>query len=106
MSRSEIAQNIGESTQGKLTHWRSEFNWKLGVNWRQQFGIRAILTVSYGWDCKWNTDGLSPRNGVGTTRNQRTYASTRSCGSTAVQQAAPARYRSPVTINGAFQVLK
>ncbi len=30
MSRREMAQSIGESTHGKVTHWQADFNRKLG----------------------------------------------------------------------------
>ena len=47
MSRSELAQSIDESTQGKVTHRQGEFNRKLGRDAALEWHINTLLTVCY-----------------------------------------------------------
>jgi hypothetical protein len=42
MSRSEIAQSIDESTQGKVTHQLGDFNRKLGRDEMRNLTIRTL----------------------------------------------------------------
>lgn len=47
MSRSELAQSIGESTQGKVTHWLGDFNRKLGNEGAFEMEIKTLITSAY-----------------------------------------------------------
>ena len=82
MSRSEIAQSIDESTQGKVTHRQGDFNRKLGSDETLEWYINTVITIVY---IRVEQCFLEAR------RICCIYASTRSLGSTAAQQAAPAR---------------
>jgi hypothetical protein len=86
MSRSELAQSIDESTQGKVTHRQGDFNRKLGNEGAVERQIKTLITLAYSRED--DTDHylrmfLGSRDVV--------HASTRSLGLTAAQQAAPAR---------------
>jgi hypothetical protein len=48
MSRSELAQSIGESTQRKVTHWLGDFNRKLGSDEASKLNINTLITICYG----------------------------------------------------------
>ena len=45
MSRSELAQSIDESTQGKVTHWQGDFNRKLGGEGMHTLNISILITI-------------------------------------------------------------
>ncbi len=47
MSRSELAQSIDESTQGKVTHRQGDFNRKLGNKGRSKWQIKTLITLAY-----------------------------------------------------------
>ncbi len=47
MSRSELAQSIDESTQGKVTHRQGDFNRKLGSDKALKWYINTLLTIGY-----------------------------------------------------------
>jgi hypothetical protein len=47
MSRSELAQSIGESTLGKVTHRQGDFNRKLGNKRVPESTINPIFTTVY-----------------------------------------------------------
>jgi hypothetical protein len=50
MSRSELAQSIDGSTQGKVTHRRGDFNRKLGGGRVLEWSIKTVITIGYGRD--------------------------------------------------------
>ena len=54
MSRSELAQSIDESTQGKVTHRQGDFNRKLGNKGAFEMQIKTLITAAYSR--KGNTD--------------------------------------------------
>jgi len=85
MSRSELAQGISESTQGKVTHRQGDFNRKLGGDEAFESYINTLITIVY-------TRAKQAQHRIKMLLGSRgVYASTRSSGSTAAQQAAPAR---------------
>ena len=47
MSRSELAQSIDESTQGKVTHRQGDFNRKLGSDEASNGTINTLITIVY-----------------------------------------------------------
>ena len=47
MSRSELAQSIDESTQGKVTHRQGDFNRKLGGEEVLEWCINPLITIVY-----------------------------------------------------------
>ena len=47
MSRSELAQSIDESTQGKVTHRQGDFNRKLGNKGAFEMQIKTLITAAY-----------------------------------------------------------
>lgn len=91
MSRSEMAQSIDESTQGKVTHRQGDFNWKLGNRRVPKSQTNSIFTIVYTIERRGKLLSYPVRSVLLGRRIARTYTSTRSCGSTAAQQAAPAR---------------
>jgi hypothetical protein len=88
MSRSELAQSIDESTQRKVTHRQGDFNRKLGSDEALEWYIKAVITISY---IRVEQRCYRSKLFLGSPRSCCVYASTRSLGSTAAQQAAPAR---------------
>lgn len=83
MSRSELAQSIDESTQGKVTHRQGDFNRKLGNEGAFEMEIKTLITLAYGEPDHSLRMFLGSRDVV--------HASTRSLGLTPTQQAAPAK---------------
>jgi len=87
MSRSELAQSIDESTQGKVPHRQGDFNRKLRGGGVLEWSIKTVITIVYGRD---EGTHYCVRLFLGISR-EVVQASTRSLGLTATQQAAPAR---------------
>jgi hypothetical protein len=85
MSRSELAQSIDVSTQGKVTHRQGDFNRKLGGDEVLEWCINTVITIVY------TRAELAQHRIKMFLGGPGVYASTRSFGLTATQQAAPAR---------------
>ena len=86
MSRSELAQSIDESTQGKVTHRQGDFNRKLGNKGALEMQIKTLITAAYS-----RRGNQITASGCFFEARDVVHASTRSLGLTPTQQAAPAR---------------
>jgi hypothetical protein len=86
MSRSELAQSIDESTQGKVTHRQGDFNRKLGSEGAFEMELKTLITLAY------SREGEADHSlRMFLASLDVVQASTRSLGLTPTQQAAPAR---------------